>query len=412
MSMPVAAWNLFICKACGLIYDEEKGDADSGLAAGTRFADIPEDWACPLCGVSKADFEPYVMQEAAPREVRRSTSARPSPARHDAGTIIVGAGRAGWQMAQSLRARDPAMPITLVTSCSGDVYDKPMLSVAMARRMAPAGLARESGEAAARRLGVRLLAQTRALRILPQSRQLRTDRGALRYRHLVLAHGAEARRLPQLPPALCWHINHLSAYSAFRAALGEQQSRRIAIVGAGLIGCELANDLALAGHQVTLLDVAQRPLASCLDEEQSRRLLQAWAVLPLVFAGGMQIEGVAVDGMDEALKRITTACGQAFRVDHVIVAAGLQTPNRLALSAGLEWNNGIAVQPQSLATSVEGIHALGDCIAINGQVSRFIEPITRQAQTLAASILGQAAEPYEIVRVPLRIKTGSLPFTL
>jgi len=412
MSMPVAAWNLFICKACGLIYDEEKGDADSGLAAGTRFADIPEDWACPLCGVGKADFEPYVMEEAPAREARRGASARPSSARRDAGTVIVGAGRAGWQMAQSLRARDPAMPITLVTSCSGDVYDKPMLSVAMARRMAPAGLARESGEAAARRLGVRLLAQTQALRILPQSRQLRTNRGALRYRHLVLAHGAEARRLPQLPPALCWHINHLSAYAAFRAALGEGQPRRIAIVGAGLIGCELANDLALAGHQVTLLDVAQRPLASCLDEEQSGQLLQAWAGLPLAFAGGVQVESVAVGEGDGALKRITTACGRVFRVDHIIVAAGLQTPNRLALSAGLEWNNGIAVQPQSLATSVEGIHALGDCISVDGQVSRFIEPIARQAQTLAASILGRAAEPYEQVRVPLRIKTGSLPFTV
>ena len=53
-------WELYICKACGLIYDESKGDEDSGLLAGTRFADIPNDWACPLCGVTKADFEPYI----------------------------------------------------------------------------------------------------------------------------------------------------------------------------------------------------------------------------------------------------------------------------------------------------------------------------------------------------------------
>ena len=52
-------WALYICRACGLIYDESKGDEDSGLAAGTRFEDIPEDWACPLCGVTKADFELY-----------------------------------------------------------------------------------------------------------------------------------------------------------------------------------------------------------------------------------------------------------------------------------------------------------------------------------------------------------------
>ena len=42
----------YICDACGYIYDEAVGDADSGLAAGTRYEDIPDDWVCPDCGVS------------------------------------------------------------------------------------------------------------------------------------------------------------------------------------------------------------------------------------------------------------------------------------------------------------------------------------------------------------------------
>lgn len=410
MSMPVATadWQLFICKACGLIYDEEKGDADSGLAAGTRFADIPDDWACPLCGVTKADFEPYVM-EAPAREARRSGAARPASSRRDAGTVIVGAGRAGWQMAQSLRARDPAMAITLVTACSGDVYDKPMISVALSRGLVPGNMARETGEEAARRLGVRLLANTSAVRVLTGQRQLRTSRGALRYRHLVLAHGAEARSLPQFPPALCWRINHLQAYAAFRAVLCDAP-RRIAIAGAGLIGCELANDLALAGHQVTLIDIAARPLAACLSEAQSQELLHAWAPLPLDFVGSCdveQVEAVAGGG-----KRIRCRNGRLFVVDQVVVAAGLETPGRLAASAGLVWNKGIAVQADTLATSVPGIHALGDCIAVDGQVSRYIEPIARQASTLSAVITGQPTEPYEHRRVPLRVKTSSMPFTL
>lgn len=45
------------CKVCGYIYDPEVGDPDSGVAAGTAFEDIPEDWVCPLCGVGKEDFE-------------------------------------------------------------------------------------------------------------------------------------------------------------------------------------------------------------------------------------------------------------------------------------------------------------------------------------------------------------------
>lgn len=53
------AWRKFICLACGYIYDEELGDPEDGLPAGTRFEDIPDDWQCPLCGVRKSDFEPY-----------------------------------------------------------------------------------------------------------------------------------------------------------------------------------------------------------------------------------------------------------------------------------------------------------------------------------------------------------------
>jgi len=406
-------WELFICRACGLIYDEAKGDADSGLAPGTRFADIPDDWACPLCGVGKADFEPHVAGPS-PGQTRRPASglAGRATARHNAGTVIVGAGRAGWQMAQALRERDADMPITLVTACNGDIYDKPLLSVAMSRGLAVDKLARESGEQAAQRLGVRLLAHTQAVSVTPGSRQLRTTRGTLRYRHLVLAHGAQARALPQLPAALCWRINHLQAYAKFRAALGASP-QRIAIVGAGLIGSELANDLALAGHSVTLFDVQTRPLATCLSEAQSQQLLDAWRALPLCFVGGVQVcEVTAPAASGQAAKQIRTDDGQVVTADHIIVAAGLQTPNRLARSAGLAWNNGIAVQPETLATSVEGIHALGDCISVNGQVSRFIEPIGRQAQTLAAGILGQPTSPYHLARVPLRVKTTSLPFTL
>ena len=131
----------FICSACGLIYDEAKGDADGGLAPGTRFDDIPEDWACPLCGVTKADFEPYEVT-ALPRRAARSTRCAAS-LRVDAGVVIVGAGRAGWQMAQALRELDADLPITLVAACDAAVYDKPLLSVALAKGLTLSALVKE-----------------------------------------------------------------------------------------------------------------------------------------------------------------------------------------------------------------------------------------------------------------------------
>ena len=397
----------FICKACGLIYDEAKGDADSGLAPGTRFDDIPDDWACPLCGVTKADFEPH---DAQPMPRRAATAAvRSNAGRGDAGIVIVGAGRAGWQMAQALRELDAQVPIAIVSACAADLYDKPTLSVACARGIAPAQLVREGAAQAAVRLRVRLLVHTHAVSVDARSRQLRTTRGTLRYRELVLAHGAAPRPVDVLPPDLCWRINDLAAYRRLRGALGSQR-RHVVIVGAGLVGSELANDLALEGHGITLLDVQTRPLAAQLPPLASQRLLDSWKGLPLRFVGGVQVANVI---RFEGMVCVTTACGQSFEADQVIAATGLLPAGRLAQRAGLAVDaGGIAVDTTTLRSSDPHIHALGDCASVEGRAQRYIEPISRQAKAIASAILGDGAVRFAIQAVPLRVKTASMPFTL
>ena len=104
----------------------------------------------------------------------------------------------------------------------------------------------------------------------------------------------------------------------------------------------------------------------------------------------------------------------------MVAATGLATPNRLAQSAGLAWNNGIAVDGRTLATSHPHIHALGDCITVDGQASRYIEPIGRQALTIAAKLAARRAGagtdacpvPYEAKAAVVRVKTSSCPLSL
>jgi rubredoxin len=50
---------LWICTSCGFIYDPSEGDPDGGIAPGTPFDEVPDDWFCPVCGARKRDFEPY-----------------------------------------------------------------------------------------------------------------------------------------------------------------------------------------------------------------------------------------------------------------------------------------------------------------------------------------------------------------
>lgn len=407
-------WQKFICDACGYIYDEEFGDPDGGLPPGTRFADIPDDWVCPLCGVTKADFSPYTEPCIVSLKARAAAQTPAHDARQPAGVVIVGAGRAGWALAEALRTCNAELPVTVVTACAGDVYDKPLLSVAHARELAPASIVRESGADAARRLGVRLLAHTHAISIDAARRRLRTTRGSLPYRALVLAHGAEVGLPPALAATHCWRINHLDDYRLLRERL-QGGARELVIVGAGLIGSELANDLALAGHRVTLLDSQPEPLARWREQGAGAQVLAAWRELPIRFLADTEVthvERLAPTNGGAPRYRLRTACGQVLEADQVIAATGLRTPSRLAHSAGLAWDRGIVVDPDSMQSSQPAIYALGDCASVDGTVSRFIEPISRQVRTLVAALAGGAPQRYDSRPPVVRVKTSSCPLTL
>ena len=105
-----------------------------------------------------------------------------------------------------------------------------------------------------------------------------------------------------------------------------------------------------------------------------------------------------------------------LQFDQIIVATGLRTENRLAQQAGLEFNNGIVVHPQTLRTNHESIYALGDCISINGEPCRFIEPIIHQARTIAHNLLendlSENKQLYQHQPPVVRLKTKSLPVEL
>ena len=47
----------YVCMVCVYVYDEKEGDPDNGVDPGTKWEDVPEDWTCPICGVSKEEFE-------------------------------------------------------------------------------------------------------------------------------------------------------------------------------------------------------------------------------------------------------------------------------------------------------------------------------------------------------------------
>src|SRR5512139_3879379 len=95
----MARWE---CIVCGWVYDEAKGWPDDGIAAGTRWEDVPGDWLCPDCGVGKEDFELIddTPLPAVPHHQEADTVSLKHP------VIIIGTGLAGYNLAREFRKLD------------------------------------------------------------------------------------------------------------------------------------------------------------------------------------------------------------------------------------------------------------------------------------------------------------------
>ncbi|CAI8877670.1 rubredoxin---NAD+ reductase [Pseudomonas jessenii] len=412
----------WLCIICGLIYDEALGWPDDGIAAGTRWEDVPGDWLCPECKVGKSDFEMIEITEpvttaavaavatVAPLAAAVATVepvSVPVQATRPAGpVVIIGSGHAGYGLAQALRKQDPNLEIRVLTRESGHVYSKPALSIALAQGRSATALASESPLEVEQRLGIRVYPHCQVERIDSQARRLHTNLGEMTYSQLVLASGAAPIRIPieGCADALV-SVNNLSDYQAFRTQLDGM--RRIAILGDGLIGCEFANDLASSGFEVQVIGLGAWPMERLLPQPAGLHLQQALSELGVRWSLQTTLQQIerSTDGFE-----LTLANGEQHQADLVLSAIGLRPNQELALACGLECGRGIKVD-EYLETSTPGIYALGDCIEIDGQLMPYLAPINQGIEALARTLSGQPT----IVRYPLMpvtVKTPAAPLCL
>jgi rubredoxin-NAD+ reductase len=401
----------WICDACGYIYDEAQGDPDSGLAPGTRYVDIPEDWQCPLCGLRKSDLRllPEVVQPVPSRPAATTAARGGAPSKGGAEhVVIVGAGVAGWSVAEAVRRRDPARPVLLVSACAGLVYPKPAISMALAMGKQPEDLVDSDAASKAAALGIEVRTDTRIIKIDPARRRLTTVKGAIEYGRLVLALGAQQRVLPVAGDAAdaIVRVNDLGSYRQLRSML-TPQVEHVTILGAGLIGCEFADDMTSAGYRVTVIDPAARPLASLVPGPVAHELAARLAAKGVDWRLGTTLR--SVERSDEGLQA-TLGNGETLHTDLVLSAAGLVPNTQLAEKAGLAVDRGIVVD-NAMRSSDPHIHAIGDCAALDGQVFAYIEPIRRQAEAIAAHLSG-SEELFMPLPPLVKVKTPSLPISV
>ena len=350
------------------------------------------------------------------------------------GIVIIGAGLAGWHVIDAIRAKDKDVPITLITTDSGDRYHKPMLTMAISQNKQASDLVRATGSDAAKAANINLLADTQVTDIDATAKTVQlisalrsdpvyTNYATISYEKLVLAMGAHPIFPKSLPEDLVWHVNHIERFGQLQEKLATG-SQHVAIVGAGMVGTEIAEDLLKAGHQVTLIDLNDAPLSQMLPAKATARIAEAVKSQGINFLGGYQVTDVIRinDGNDIERLQVSyeplasneesTESKQSdiLIVDHVIASTGLTVDGTLPTAAGVEFNRrtGIEVDAPTLRTTTDNIYAIGDCMSINGVACRYVAPLRAQAATIADDVLGLEHSGYEHKPPMIRLKNKAI----
>ncbi|MCD4524217.1 NAD(P)/FAD-dependent oxidoreductase [Nocardioides sp. cx-173] len=274
--------------------------------------------------------------------------------------VVVGAGLAGVRTVQALRREGSGASVTLVGDELHPPYDRPPLSKDLllgksepddVRLLDDAGLA---GLEAQLRLGVSATALDTDRRVVTLS-----SGEALRYDELVIATGARARQLPHGEsgtPAGLHVLRSLEDAMALRDAFAE--GPRVAVIGGGVIGCEVASSASMLGLPVVIIDslpvLMQRVVGDVVAERVAALHRGAGVELRL----GATVAGVDTEG--GRVRGVRLATGEVVPADVVVVGIGAVPNVEWLEGSGLTLDDGVVSDEFLAAVGVDGVHVVGD----------------------------------------------------
>jgi 3-phenylpropionate/trans-cinnamate dioxygenase ferredoxin reductase subunit len=278
--------------------------------------------------------------------------------------LVLGGGPAGTFAAMAAKKQDPDAAVVLFSEEPCEPYEKPPLSKAvLLGKVLPADapIAGPGGLAAH---GAVLETHARCDAIDRQARTLVLDGGRRRtYDALVIATGSLVRELPHLPAGMT-HVHYLRTEAdAHRLLAKLRETRELLVVGAGLIGLEVAASAAELGVKTTVLELAPRILGRVCDEEIGGLVEAAHRRHGVDLRLGCAVDSAAPEA-DGRIGVMTTA-GDRLTADLIVVGTGAKPNDGLAAAAGLAVDDGIVVD-EYCRTSDAAIFAAGDVVRFPG----------------------------------------------
>jgi NAD(P)H-nitrite reductase large subunit len=307
--------------------------------------------------------------------------------------IIVGSGIAGVTFTEKYRALSPDAEIILVSNEHDGYYSRPLLSRGFTKNDIEQSIILKSFDKL-RENNIDVIAGSEVTAIDRSTKTVAIDgpgqEKSLSYDKLILAQGSSAFVPSPLRAyeKLFFSLNSLTDLKAMRKFrqpfLNQNKHPHWAIVGGGLIGCEVASDLAVAGDKVTVFHAMDRLMERQLVAEDSASLLKV-----LQSSGVEVLLNQSVQGFVEEGGKICVETDVNAEFDAVIVSCGFKPRTELAEAAGLDVGRGIKVNSY-LQTNDESIFALGDAAELpDGKLYAYILPIRSQALWLAKYLAGE-----------------------
>ena len=268
------------------------------------------------------------------------------------GIVVVGAGLGGVRTVERLRETGYDGPLVLVGEETEPPYDRPPLSKQVLRGERDVVRLRTDNDYSALadlRLG------TAARGLDTSAHTVRLDDGSqLHYEALVIASGARPRTLPQLPPRGVHVLRTADDCRNLRAELTEPA--RVAIVGAGFIGCEVAASLASTGHDVTVVEMASAPLVNVVGTQVAALVRGIHEAHGVRFRCGVAVAGIAGDARATG---VALADGTVVPADLVLLGLGVVPATEWLAGSDVVVDNGVVCDEHG-ASSVPDVYAVGD----------------------------------------------------
>lgn len=291
---------------------------------------------------------------------------------------MVGASLAGLRAVEAVRRAGFAGQVTLLGAEEHLPYDRPPLSKAfLARDGQLADTTFRSPRFLRDELDVDVRLGQPAVDLDPQGRTVSAGGARLSFDALVLATGSTARRLPVAPGLDGVHtLRTVEDARAIRSALGA--ARRVVVVGAGLIGAEMASAARGRGLDVTIVEAQPAPLERAIGAEMGSVLAD------LHRRNGVRLLcGVSVRGLhgNRSVERVTLSDGTSLDADLLVAGIGSDPATEWLTGSGITLDRGVLCDA-TLATSAPGVYAAGDVVRWPNPV--FGEPMRLENWTSAA----------------------------